>query len=158
MAIIKKLIFDFDEENNRIYSMAVFLPGSKPIDDTVHFENWNRAIWGTKWDAIESVISENNSTLIIFYRTAWEPNLTWVELFCSFLNFKIKDFIKKEKELNIKIEHWYWELGLDFGGITKWCPEAEFKHKHYNSSLEFAKEHDEKLYEYRLRLKNNGYY
>ena len=53
---------------------------------------------------------------------------------------------------------WYWKLGLDFGRITKWSPETELENKHdYSSSLGFAIEHDDKLYESILRLKHKDY-
>jgi len=154
MEKIKKLLFAFNIENTQIYSMEVFMSKSRSFSysENLLIWNWNRR--GAKCDAIDSDIYENDDTITIIYKIAFSPNSTGVELFCSYIDSQLSHFSQEEKQESIKMQLWYWELGLDFGRITKWSPETEFENKHYyNSSLGFAIEHDDKLYESILRLK-----
>ena len=40
--------------------------------------NWRVENWGTKWDACESSIMEEDGQFVVHYNTAWGPNSMWV--------------------------------------------------------------------------------
>jgi hypothetical protein len=40
--------------------------------------NWRVENWGTKWDAAEASIMEEDGQFVVHYNTAWAPNSMWV--------------------------------------------------------------------------------
>jgi hypothetical protein len=63
---IKTMIIDEEKEKNKIFTMEKLLPRSMMFADSEHYDlDWNCAIWGTKWDAYNSIIIKSGSTLIL---------------------------------------------------------------------------------------------
>jgi len=113
---------------------------------------WNNAIWGTRWDIIDSKIFESDYSIKIYYHTSISSNTKWVEFFCDYISTLI--FFNTKKQLNlINVVHRFWELpGLSQGGILEWSYEKGLNVKCYDSSIEYARLHDADLYKCILEL------
>jgi hypothetical protein len=111
---------------------------------------WNRAVWGTKWDAYHYSVAESGDTLTIYYATAWSPNCDWVKVLCDYIDHLVG--FKWEKEVTkLSVEHRYSDYAMDFGGIVEWKPRDEFQYSHYNSYTEYLEFHDKEGYDMVLK-------
>jgi len=152
MERIKKLILRDDKNNNQEFSMEILLPRSMAFADEEHYDlDWNNSIWGTKWDAYDVSIIESGSTIILYYNTAWWPNRSWIESLCCYLSHFISRSSKKES-CNLGVEHRYSDCPGNFGGIVNWKPGIKFEYKHYNSYMEYLKNHNSEAYEEMLEI------
>ena len=122
---IKKLIFNYDENNVPTFTMEILLPlpagFSKNPTYTEYGHDWCVAVWGTKWDAYYPMISESGATIIITYETAWDPNIEWVKALCRYI--KIASFsLDRSIEKGISVIHFYCDDYEDYGPEMKWSP------------------------------------
>lgn len=146
MKRIKKLIFRTDKNNNQEFTMEILLPRSMAFADQEHYDlYWNRALWGTKWDVMDYIIKESGHTITLFYNTAWEPNCGWVESLCCYLNHYLL-YSAKKSTCNLEVEHRYSDYPGNFGGIVYWKPDIKFNYKHYDSYMEYLKNHNPEEY------------
>ena len=65
--------------------------------------NWNCQNWGTKWDAYDVDIDDNNDIFTYYFNTAWSPPTSW-----------LNEVASKYPNLDFTLE--YSEPGCDFGG------------------------------------------
>lgn len=145
MAKIKKMILKEDINNETEFSMEILLPRSIAFADDERYDlNWNRAVWGTKWDIYNDSIIESGDTLTVNYSTAWNPNDGWVETLCCYLDHYIR---LNFRGIELSIEHRYSDYPGDFGGILEWKPGDKFQYIHYNSYNEYLKVHDKEGYD-----------
>lgn len=78
------------------------------------FYNWNRTNWGTKWDAYDIEIEDNDDVITIICTTAWSPPIEWARN------------VNKQFDKNLEIMMYYHEEGLQFYGdyyTSKECDE-----------------------------------
>ena len=67
--------------------------------------NWRVNNWGTKWDAAESFIADNEDELFsVDYDTAWAPNTAWVQYVAKLFP-------------TLKFSLVFEEAGMDFCGL-----------------------------------------
>ncbi len=67
--------------------------------------DWRVKNWGTKWDAAESyILDDEDEFFSIEYNTAWGPNIEWV-----------KTIAKQFPELTFTL--WFQEPGMGFCGV-----------------------------------------
>jgi hypothetical protein len=146
MAKIKKMILREKNSHEPEYTMEILLPRSQAFANSEKYDlNWNRAVWGTKWDAYHDSVSESGDTLTIHYATASRPNCDWVSVLCDYIDNVVG--YNWEKEITkLSIEHRYSDYAMDFGGIIKWKPRDGFKYSHYNSYTEYLKACDKEGY------------
>lgn len=75
-----------------------------PEDEKSNWYNWNCENWGTKWDAYEIEINDNDNSIEYYFQTAWSPPTPWLDTVA-----------KKYTNIEFRLE--YNEPGCDFGGI-----------------------------------------
>lgn len=78
-----------------------------------NWRNWSVANWGTKWDACDSNINDENKS--IWFQTAWDAPWPWLD--------KLIDTLRKEKTSDIKFTIEFtielrWEDGYYHDDIT----------------------------------------
>ncbi len=153
MTKIKELVLSFDDQCGPIYTMDKLLPRPAKYGPYTGFPNfaytWGISVWGTYWDAIDPIITEDNEILTLDYDTACRPNAKWVKTLCKILD----DMFFWEDQDTLTLEHNYWEHGLGFGGRLLWTPRSKIKYKEYDI-VEYAYLHMEGLHEY---LVNRGH-
>jgi hypothetical protein len=145
---IRAMIFDNDENNNRIYNMRKVLPRPPEFavstDDNEYGDEWSWSIWGTKWYAYNCHITDSGRTITISYQTVWEPNEYWVELLCDYIQKILSQYDINPPYVSVVLK--YTELKGDYGGVFDWvpfnCPFA----KRYPLLL-YAQLYDKPLYE-----------
>lgn len=57
------------------------LEESNEFKEKYGFDNWydwRIHNWGTKWDAIDSVVNQDENNIRIFFDTAWCPPMNWI--------------------------------------------------------------------------------
>lgn len=147
MAKIKKMILRENNNHETEYTMEILLPRSQAFATHEKYDlDWNRAVWGTKWDAYHGSVSESGDTLTIFYATAWSPNCDWVHVLCDYIDHIVG--YNWEKEITkLSVEHRYSDYPSNFGGIVEWKPRDEFRYTHYDSYTEYLKFHDKEGYD-----------
>ena len=147
MAKIKKMILRENNNHEPEYTMEILLPRSQAFADDDRYDlDWNRAVWGTKWDVYHDSVSESGDTLTIYYATAWSPNRDWVRILCDYIDHMVG--LDWEKEITkLSVEHRYSDYAMDFGGIVEWKPRDKFRYTHYNSYTEYLKVYDKEGYE-----------
>jgi hypothetical protein len=85
--------------------------------------DWCLAVWGTKWEAINSRISESGDTISISYLTATDSNAKWVETLCRYI--KVMSYIDNLKgDIKISVTHSIYKPYEDFGCKMVWTPET----------------------------------
>jgi len=151
---IRTMIFDKDENKNVIFTMKRMLPMPPEFSGTNGYSEygyyWANAVWGTKWDVYDCIITDSGNTITINYSTAWRPNLTWVELLCHYLDMTIVLLCPEETPfISVKL-HYYDYMG-DFGGTWEWKPNKKPTSNEY-SVLEYARLHDKNLFEWLSEL------
>jgi hypothetical protein len=155
MERIKKLILRNDKNNNQEFTMEILLPRSMAFADEEHYDlDWNKAIWGTKKDVMDYSIIYSGCTLTLIYNTAWEPNSGWVETLCCYLHHYLFGSPKKST-CNLEVEHRYSDYPGNFGGIVYWKPGIEFAYKHYESYMEYLRNHDSNAYDEMLEVEKS---
>jgi hypothetical protein len=107
--------------------MQKLLPVPKEFNDSVGYNefgyDWCLAVWGTKWEAINSRISESGDTISIFYLTANDSNSKWVEALCRYINvMSYIDYLKGD--IIISVTHSIYKPYEDFGCKMVWTPET----------------------------------
>ena len=149
MGKIKKVIFDHNEINEKVFTMKKLLPmpegSSGQTGYTDYGYDWCCAIWGTKWDVYDYNIMESGDTILIYYSTAWSPNYRWGESLCKFIQGIIR-FDESEKINSIYVKHRFHDYPMDFGGILEWKPKIAPEYKSF-SFMEYAELYDKKLFE-----------
>ena len=146
MAKIKKMILR-ENNNEPEYTMEIMLPRSMAFATPEKYDlDWNRAVWGTKWDAYHDSISESGDTLTIYYATAWSPNRDWVKVLCDYIDHLV-GFEWGRTISQLSVEHRYSDYPGNFGGIVEWKPRDKFRYMHYNSYTEYLKAHDKEGYD-----------
>lgn len=160
MERIKKLILRKDKNNNLEFTMEILLPRSMAFADEEHYDlYWNDALWGTERDVKDYSIIESGETLTLVYNTSWSPNSGWVEDLCCYLHHYLM-YSPKKDACNLEVEHRYSDYPGNFGGIVNWKPGIKFAYKHYDSYIEYLKNHNSKAYEEMLevekRMKSNN--
>ncbi len=147
---IRMMIFDEDENNNKIYTMQKMLPRPARFSDNQGYNDygydWSRAIWGTKWDVYNTKIEETGSTIILNYETAWSPNSRWVECLYMYILTNLNPYIS-DNTYNTTLKHTYYDYIGDFGGITECVPFNNPVTKNY-PFMEYAQLFDKGLFEW----------
>jgi len=146
---IRAVLFDCDENGERIFTMEKLLPMPKSFTSQTDYSkygyDWSCAIWGTKWDVYHVTIKDHGEEISLLYATAWSPNHAWGKSLCSFVNKSIG-----LKELNetddISITHEFSDYPMNFGGILEWKPKMIPEYKWF-SFKEYARLYDKKLYD-----------
>ena len=97
-------------ERNDEFSFQGTHPMPKELEETTspsdkpNWYDWRCDNWGTKWDACESYINQNDIDFFsVTFDTAWSPPVKWI-------NYIMKDF----PDLRFSLE--YDEPGCAFGG------------------------------------------
>jgi len=81
--------------------------------------NWSIANWGTKWDACESCINNNDINFFsVSFETAWAPPIDWIDNI-------MEDF----PDLCFELE--YEEPGMCFGGLLQAQYETTWEDAHW---------------------------
>lgn len=147
MDIIKTMIYDKDENNNRIFTMSKLLPNPKEfsdqLDNNEYGDYWRRAIWGTKLDVYNCHISDSGNAISLSYQTAWSPNKQWVETLCQFIQ-RMLNYLDKEQP-RISVHFTYTNFIKRIGGVFDWVPfKNPFSEKY--PLLEYALLYDKQLY------------
>jgi hypothetical protein len=151
MAKIKKMIIENNNDPEPKITMEILLPRSMAFADADTYDlKWNCAVWGTKWDMLHYSIIESGQTLTIYYNTAWSPNRGWVEVLCCYIDHYL-GYNWEQKDIKLSVEHRYSDYVSDFGGIVEWTPGDKFQYTHYDSYLEYLKEHDKEGYQMVLK-------
>jgi hypothetical protein len=70
LSIIKNKIKSSDDEETTDFSFMKVIP--RPIEEEDWY-TWNINNWGTKWDACDAYLIENDNHLIYEFSTAWSP-------------------------------------------------------------------------------------
>lgn len=147
MAKIKKMILRENNNHEPEYTMEILLPRSLAFADDDRYDlDWNCTVWGTKWDAYHSSVSESGDTITIYYATAWCPNRSWVRILCDYIDHLVS-FDWKKENTKLCVEHRYSDYAMDFGGIVEWKPRDEFHHTHYNSYTDYLEFYDKDGYD-----------
>ena len=155
MERIKKLILRKNKNNDQEFTMEILLPRSMAFADEEHYDlDWNKAIWGTKWDVKDYSISDSGHTLILYYNTAWDSNTAWVDTLCCYLHHYLK-FSPKKDICNLEVEHRFSDYPMDFGGYLFWKPGMKFEYNHYDSYMEYLKNHDFEAYKEMLEVEKS---
>lgn len=154
---IKMMIFDVNKNQKRIFTMGKMLPLPKRFSNMDGYNDygydWCIAVWGTKWDVYDCNILESGDTIAIDYQTAWNPNDTWFELFCIYIQTTLNHLEPNERpHVSVKLQ--YYDYMGDFGGIMDWVPFEKLKQKRY-SFMEFAKMYDKDAYEWACELEQH---
>ena len=78
-----------NDKDEQVFTMKKMLPMPKEFTDSDGYNefgyDWCIAIWGTKWEVINSRISESGDTISVSYLTASDCNAKWVEALCRYL-------------------------------------------------------------------------
>jgi len=147
MTKIKEMVLSHDDQGGSIFSMDKILPRPAKYGHYTGFPNfaytWGIYVWGTYWDAIDPIITEDNETLTLDYDTACRPNAKWVKTLCRI----IEHMFFCEDQDNLTLEHNYWEHGLEFGGRLLWTPRSKIKYNEYDI-IEYAYLHMKGLHDY----------
>jgi|WetSurSiteA1Bulk_404760.scaffolds.fasta_scaffold94822_2 hypothetical protein len=144
---IRKLILRTDKNKNQEFTMEILTPRSMAFADEEHYDlYWNRVFWDTKRDAYDYTIIDSGNTIILLYNTAWSPNCKWIEALCSYLDEYLLYSRDKDK-CDLEIEHRYSEYAMNFGGFVLWRPGLKFEYKHYDSFMEYLKNHNPESYQ-----------
>ena len=77
-----------------------------PRSENADWYEWNNKNWGSKWDACESSVQDNEMNIRIHFNTAWRPPIAWG-------NNVVSLFPGLEFDLA------YCEMGNDFYGLYK---------------------------------------
>ena len=151
---IKAVLFDCDENGERIFTMEKLLPrpkdfsGQKGYSDYGH--DWCCAIWGTKWDVYHVTIKDHGEEISLSYATAWSPNDAWGISLCNFVS-KAIGFKELSETDDISITHRFYDYPGNFGGIMEWKPKMISEYKWYSFN-EYARLLDKELYEWVLEF------
>jgi len=126
---IKNMIFIENSKKDQIYLMQKLLPVPKEFKDSVGYNefgyNWCLAVWGTKWEAINSRISESGDTISISYLTATDPNTKWIKALCRYIEvLSYVDNLQGDNE--ISVIHSIYRLYEDCGCKMEWTPKSGF--------------------------------
>lgn len=120
---IKKMIFRTNDKNEQEFSMTKLLPVPEGISENPGYSeygyDWCCTVWGTKWDARYGRIFESGDTIIIYYDTAWDPNIPWVDTLCRYIRCASYDYKKFERG-EISVTHFYCEEYVETGTEMKW--------------------------------------
>jgi hypothetical protein len=144
---IKKMIFRPDKNNNQEFTMEILLPRSMVFADEKKYDlYWNKALWGTERDVYYYSIIDSGSTITLVYATAWNPNRGWVETLCCYLDHFLR-YYPKRNTTELEIEHRYSDYPGNFGGIVSWKPGIKFAYIHYDSYMEYLKNHNPETYQ-----------
>jgi hypothetical protein len=84
--------------------------------------DWSIANWGTKWDAYQETISEQDGTVIYTFQTAWSPPSIIIELMSKILS-------------NLEMEHRFCCEGPEFWGRATYRG-GEIQEESYDSPEE----------------------
>jgi hypothetical protein len=76
----------------------------RPKEEEENWYSWNIANWGTKWDACDPVVDEDDKKVNIHFQTAWAPPKEWMVTVS-----------KKFPELTFEVA--CCECGMDYHGI-----------------------------------------
>jgi hypothetical protein len=152
MERIKKLIYRIDKNNKQEFTMEILLPRSMAFAD---FENydlfWNKAVWGTERDVREYSIMGGGDTLILVYKTVWNPNRGWVKTLCCYIHYYLL-YSQDKNTCHLEVEHRYSDYLGNFGGILTWKPGTDIKYNHYDSYMEYLRNTDSDAYQYMLEV------
>ena len=128
MARIKKMILREKNNHKPEYTMEILLPRSQAFANSEKYDlDWNRAVWGTKWDAYNDSVSESGDTLTIHYATAWSPNCKWFRVLCDYIDNVVGDNWGKAIT-TLSVEQRYSDYAMDFGGIVEWKPRDKLRY------------------------------
>jgi hypothetical protein len=105
-----------------------------PEDKKEDWYNWNCQNWGTKWDAYDIDIDDNDDNFTYYFNTAWSPPLAWLEKIAA-----------KYPNLELNLE--YNEPGCDFGGVINYKNGEVIQDESYNLSEHNWEKVDKKLLE-----------
>jgi hypothetical protein len=149
MSKIRMMIFEEDEKRNKIFTMEKLLPRPAKFSDTKGYNeygyDWSLAVWGTKWDVYDFNILDSGNTITINYYTAWNPNVSWLEMLCHYIQATLNfDNTKEPPFISVKL-HYTDFMGF-FGGLWEWVPYKNPLVQRY-TLLQYARLHDSKLYE-----------
>ena len=151
---IKAVLFDWDENGERIFTMKKLLPMHKSFTGQKGYSDygyhWCWAIWGTKWDVYHVTIKDHGEEISLSYATAWSPNDKWGKSLCTFVS-KAIGFEKLNETEEISITHDFTDYPGNFGGIMEWKPKMIPEYKFYSFN-EYARLHDKELYEWVIDL------
>jgi hypothetical protein len=107
MAKIKKMILKENNNHEPEYTMEILLPRSQAFATHEMYDlNWNRAVWGTKWDAYHCSVAESGDIITIYYTTAWSPNRSWVRVLCDYIDHLV-GFDWEKENTKLSLEHRY---------------------------------------------------
>ncbi len=155
---IKMIVFDEDENKNKVFTLQKMLPRPEKFSSQKGYSDygydWSRAFWGTKWDITDYNICESGNTITLFYSTAWSTNDNWVESLCLYIQKTLPNGVS-ENPIAVSIIHRFYDIVGSFGGIMEWVPGIRPDYKVY-SVMEYAKLHDQKLYHVLLLLEEKN--
>ncbi len=128
---IRNVIFFENSKKEQIFSMQKLLPIPKEFSDTVEYNefgyDWCIAIWGSKWEVLNSRISESGDTISISYLTATDSNAKWVEAMCRYI--MVTSYIDNLKgDIKISVTHSIYRLYDDCGIKMEWTPEVGYNY------------------------------
>ena len=128
-----EMIFAPDENGESNYTMEKLLPLPDEFSTSTGFSkvgyHWRYSVWGTKWDVIEPVHKLDGFSLVLYYDTAWAPNIPWIETLCEIIEHQ--QYWEHDDSPVLSIEHNYWEWRINFGGNMLWKPEVEIHYDEY---------------------------
>jgi hypothetical protein len=123
------MIFRTNDKNELVFSMTKLLPVPNGISYNPGYDeygyDWCCSVWGTKWDAMYCRSFESGNSTIIYYETAWDPNIPWVETLCGYIRTISHHFGNKEP-IEISVTHFYCQEYEDIGNEMKWTPDEGF--------------------------------
>lgn len=102
-----------------------------------HGMNWCYDNWGTKWNACEVDITNNNDWLVITFETAWSPPWPIIKMIVE--NYKI-DFKDIGFEYQIEMDDAYHTLRFRDGVLIEDETDTKMYDQHYHVFSTDAKE------------------
>lgn len=89
--------------NNKLSGNCLSFTCISPRPDDVEWYLWNVTNWGTKWDACDPILVENDDYLEYSFNTAWSPPTEWLEKCAEkYPNLKIIISCSEENEWLVK--------------------------------------------------------
>lgn len=118
---------------NAMVTMPKALEGTTSPSDTPNWYEWRVTNWGTKWDIGDHglELSEDGSEITGWFDSAWAPPSMALMSFA-------------EKNGDITITNYYYEGGMDFGGLVS-CDRGVCEDDYVENIQELVQEGEDNL-------------
>lgn len=128
---IRTMVLRRNDDNVLVFALSNFLPfpiefsGKDAYDKYGYY--WYIANWGTKGDAYNSLISEDDTSFSILYETPGRPNIEWTKALCHYIEV-VSSFAILKGEYKVYVSHSFYEGIEDLHGKIEWSSQNGYKY------------------------------